>query len=66
MPDYCGTCDVNPAEVKGECDTCYRYRKRTGRKRPDATERQIRLNQNWVPPRIRALRNALKDLTSIG
>lgn len=66
MADYCETCEVNPPEVKGECDTCYRYRKRTGRTRPDATRRQIEANARWAPVHIRRLRNALKALTVIG
>jgi hypothetical protein len=66
MADYCGTCEVNPAEVKGECDTCYRYRKRTGKVRPDATRRQIEANARWAPRHIKLLRKTLKALTDTG
>lgn len=62
MHDYCETCEVNPAAVKGECDTCYRYRKRTGVKRPDATRRQIEANSRWAPIRVRRLRRILEIL----
>ena len=64
MPDYCETCEVNQAEVKGECDTCYRYRKRTGKTRPDATRKQIEANARWAPKRVRNLRRLLEMLDS--
>ena len=38
---YCRTCDANPAIAKGECMTCYQYRKRKGHQRP----RRLHLRQ---------------------
>jgi hypothetical protein len=62
MPRYCETCEVNPPVVKGECDTCYRYRKRTGNQRPDATRKQIAANARWAPQRVRRMRRLLEIL----
>ena len=48
----CPTCTVKPARGQGECDTCRKYRQRTGKQRPvKLAARQGALN----------LRRELKD-----
>jgi len=34
-PGYCSVCEWQPARVKGLCDTCYTYRRRTGHDRSE-------------------------------
>lgn len=55
----CKVCRINYQVAKERCDTCYRYWKRTGRDRPNATEKQRRANENWKPLRQRRLERLL-------
>lgn len=48
VPDQkprCKVCRVNYRVAKERCDTCYRYWRRTGHDRVNATEKQIRANK---------------------
>lgn len=58
----CKVCDVNPPVAKQRCITCYRYWKRNGRERPNATERAIGANERWLPKHLRDARKALRML----
>lgn len=57
----CKVCRVNPPIAKERCDTCYRFWKRTGRDRTNATEKQVRANENWRPSRLRRLERLLHN-----
>lgn len=53
MADLCSTCNARFSKAKGECGSCYEYRRRHGHQRPpDLTQRQPELNRTRLDRQI--------------